>query len=54
METTTTINERIKSLRATLGKSQKDFGASIGIKPNSVSDIETGKNNVTEQNTSLV
>lgn len=50
LETTTTINERIKSLRATLGKSQKDFGASIGIKPNSVSDIETGKNNVTQQN----
>lgn len=44
------INERIKKLRLALEKSQKDFGASLGIKPNSVSDIETGKNSVTEQN----
>lgn len=50
MKNIETINDRIKKLRATLNKSQKDFGASLGIKPNSVSDIETGKNNVTEQN----
>lgn len=45
-----TINERVKKLRAAVGKTQKDFGASLGLKPNSVSDWETGKNNVTEQN----
>lgn len=50
MKTIETINDRVKRLRATLNKSQKDFGASLGIKPNSVSDIETGKNKVTEQN----
>lgn len=50
MKSIESINDRIKKLRATLNKSQKDFGASLGIKPNSVSDIETGKNKVTEQN----
>lgn len=50
MKTIETINDRVKRLRITLNKSQKDFGASLGIKPNSVSDIETGKNKVTEQN----
>lgn len=50
LKTIETINDRVKRLRAALNKSQKDFGASLGIKPNSVSDIETGKNKVTEQN----
>ena len=50
MKTIETINDRVKRLRAALNKSQKDFGASLGIKPNSVSDIETGKNKVTEHN----
>lgn len=50
LKTVESLNDRIKKLRATLNKSQKDFGASLGIKPNSVSDIETGKNKVTEQN----
>lgn len=50
LKTIETINDRVKRLRITLNKSQKDFGASLGIKPNSVSDIETGKNKVTEQN----
>ena len=44
------IAERIKYLRKTfLEKTQKDFGARIGLKPNSVSDIESGKNNPTAQ-----
>ncbi len=50
MKSIETANDRIKKLRSALNKSQKDFGASLGIKPNSVSDIETGKNKVTEQN----
>ncbi len=42
--------ERIKYLRKeVLQKTQKDFGFQIGLKPNSVSDIESGKNNPTEQ-----
>lgn len=44
------VGERIKYLRKDyLNKTQKDFGSQIGIKPNSVSDIESGKNNPTEQ-----
>ncbi len=45
-----TIGERIKYLRKeVLENTQKDFGLRIGLKPNSVSDIENGKNNPTEQ-----
>ena len=44
-----TINERIKYIRKHLKMSQKDFGKKIGLKPNSLSDIETEKNAVTEQ-----
>jgi transcriptional regulator with XRE-family HTH domain len=43
------INQRVKKIREHLKKSQKDFGAAIGLKPNSVSDVETGKNKVSEQ-----
>lgn len=45
-----TIGERIRYLRKdVLGKTQKDFGNYIGLKPNSISDIESGKNVPTEQ-----
>lgn len=44
------IGERIRYLRKErLEKTQKDFGSQIGLKSNSVSDIENGKNNPTEQ-----
>lgn len=44
------IGERIKHLRKEiLEKTQKEFGSQIGLKPNSVSDIESGKNNPTKQ-----
>ncbi len=44
------IGDRIKYLRKTkLSKTQKDFGDHIGLKPNSISDIESGKNNPTQQ-----
>ena len=44
------IGERIKHLRKEiLEKTQKEFGSQIGLKPNSVSDIESRKNNPTEQ-----
>ena len=50
-----TIGERIKFLRKqTLNNTQKDFGLRIGLKPNSVSDIENGKNNVTEQTLKVI
>lgn len=46
-----TIGDRIKYVRKKLlnNKSQKDFGDMIGLKANSVSCIETGTNNPTEQ-----
>lgn len=44
------IGVRIKYLRKDiLNKTQKEFGSQIGLKPNSVSDIESGKNTPTEQ-----
>ena len=45
-----TIGDRIKYLRKTkLDKTQKEFGDRLGLKPNSISDIESGKNNPTQQ-----
>lgn len=44
------IGEQIRYLRKEiLKKTQKEFGVQIGLKPNSVSEIESGKNNPTEQ-----
>ena len=44
------MNERIKELRVSLGLSQEDFGAKIGLKSKaSVSKIEEGINGTTEQ-----
>lgn len=52
METT---GDRIRHLRKDiLNKTQKDFGEKIGLKPNSVSDIESGKNNLTEQTANAI
>ena len=44
------MNERVKELRKELGLSGEKFGEKIGIKRNSLSQIETGKNSLTEQN----
>lgn len=44
-----TKGERIKELRKALGLTMEKFGERLGIKKNSVSQIENGKNNVTEQ-----
>lgn len=50
-----TIGERIRYLRKeVLNKTQKEFGENIGLKPNSVSDIEIGKNNLTEQTANAI
>lgn len=43
------MNERVKELRTTLGLSGEKFGEPLGVKRNSISQIETGKNNLTEQ-----
>ena len=44
------MNERVKELRLHLGLSGEKFGEKIGINKNSLSQIETGKNSLTEQN----
>ncbi len=44
------MNERVKIIRKKLNMSQKEFGEHIGLKPNSISDIETGKNALNDQN----
>lgn len=44
-----TINERIKQVRKTLNLSMKAFGEKIGISAPSVTRIESGENNPSEQ-----
>ena len=44
------MNERVKELRKELGLSGEKFGEKIGLKKVAVSQIETGRNNLTEQN----
>lgn len=43
------MKERIRMLRKDLGMTLEEFGNEIGIKKNSLSQIENGKNNITEQ-----
>jgi transcriptional regulator with XRE-family HTH domain len=48
------MNERIKKLRGVLKISQEKFGARIKISGASVSKIESGENNPSEQTLSLI
>ena len=45
-----TQNERVKEIRKTLGLTLEKFGERLGLKKNAISQIETGKNSLTEQN----
>lgn len=45
-----TDNERVRTLRKTLGLTLEKFGERLGLKKNTVSAIETGRNTLTEQN----
>lgn len=49
-----TVNERIKELRISLNLTMEQFGERIGIKRSSVSLIESGKNNPSEQTIMLI
>lgn len=42
-------NERIKELRKALGLTQEKFGERVGVKKNTISQIENGVNGVTDQ-----
>lgn len=48
------LNERIKILRKSLNLTQKDLGDKLGLKPNTISDLENGKTTATEQNIKLI
>lgn len=43
------MHDRIKLLRKKLGLTQEKFGEKIGLKKNSISQIENGVNSLTEQ-----
>lgn len=43
------MNERVKQLRKELNLSGEKFGARLGVKRSAISDIERGRNNITEQ-----
>lgn len=49
-----TQGERIREVRKTLGLTLEKFGDKIGIKKNSVSQLENGINNLTEQMTKAI
>ena len=49
-----TPNNRVKQIRKKLNLSQKQFGEKIGLKANSISDIENEKNALTNQNIKLI
>lgn len=42
------MNDKVKELRKHLNLTQREFGERIGLKPNSISDIENGKNSLTD------
>ena len=44
-----TQGERVKQIRKSLNLTLEKFGNALGMKKNSVSQVENGKNNLTEQ-----
>lgn len=48
------MNERLKELRKALGLSGEKFGESLGITRFAISQIETGKNKLTDQMVKLI
>ena len=49
-----TQGERAKEVRKTLGLTLEKFGERLGLKKNAISQIETGKNALTEQNVKAI
>lgn len=48
------MNNRLKELRKNLNLTMEKFGEKIGIKKNTVSQLESGKNNITESAVKLI
>lgn len=49
-----TQGERVKAVRKALGLTLEKFGDKIGLKKNSVSQIENGRNDLTEANAKAI
>ena len=49
-----TINERFKEIRKACGRNQEEWGNVLGITRPGVSDIESGRRNVTEKHIKLL
>lgn len=49
LEEVVNVNERIKFLRKTIGLSQRDFGAKLGVGDTAISKLEKGERNLTDQ-----
>lgn len=43
------MNERIKELRKALGLTMEKFGERLGVKKNTISQLESGKNALTDK-----
>jgi len=48
------MNKRIQQLRKSLGLSQSEFGAALGVSYGAISKIESGANNVTDSMIKLI
>ena len=48
------MNERLKELRKYLNFTMEQFGEKIGMKKNTISQLESGKNNITESTIKLI
>ena len=49
-----TINDRFKELRKFFGLSQEELGNKIGLSKSGISNIESGKRNVTDKHIKLI
>jgi transcriptional regulator with XRE-family HTH domain len=48
------VNDRVKELRAVLGLSMEKFGGYLGLSKSGISEIESGRRNVTDQHVKLI
>lgn len=49
-----TQGERVREVRKTLGLTLEKFGEKLGVKKNAISQIETGRNSLTDQMTKSI
>ncbi len=49
-----TQGERVREIRKSLGLTLEKFGEKLGVKKNAISQIETGRNSLTDQMTKAI